>query len=258
MTDAMRKLSLVRANFANPCNPYHAEVIAALLDALPRPILQGQHDLTDTVSDQMASLQKTAREKARTHGRDADDWSVILGSQAFAIREKLGEGAFGAVFRLAHPLVVDGGEAAVAVKVERPTNVWEFCVLDQLQQRLAPRARSSVVRSHGLYAYQDESFLLLDYCEQGSLLDAVNKANESGVAPATGGITGLEEIVAMFFMIEVLRTLEDFHSKGFIHGDLKIDNCLMRIEDSEGKDWSGGCRCPVVPHVCSLVSRSTL
>jgi checkpoint serine/threonine-protein kinase len=34
----------------------------------------------------------------------------------------------------------------------------------------------------------------------------------------------------MFFTIELLRLLEGLHKAGFIHGDLKIDNCLVRLE----------------------------
>jgi checkpoint serine/threonine-protein kinase len=38
----------------------------------------------------------------------------------------------------------------------------------------------------------------------------------------------------MFFTIELLRLVEGMHSVGFIHGDLKIDNCLLRLDDVPG------------------------
>ena len=44
----------------------------------------------------------------------------------------------------------------------------------------------------------------------------------------------LDELLVMFFTIEFLRLLEGLHSVGLIHGDLKIDNCLVRIEDVPG------------------------
>ena len=37
----------------------------------------------------------------------------------------------------------------------------------------------------------------------------------------------------MFFSVELLRTLEECHKAGIIHGDLKADNCLVRLEDEE-------------------------
>ena len=44
----------------------------------------------------------------------------------------------------------------------------------------------------------------------------------------------LDELLVMFFTIEFLRLLEGLHSAGLIHGDLKIDNCLVRLEDVPG------------------------
>lgn len=34
--------------------------------------------------------------------------------------------------------------------------------------------------------------------------------------------------------IELMRLLEGIHAAGFIHGDVKIDNCLLRLEDMPG------------------------
>jgi checkpoint serine/threonine-protein kinase len=53
----------------------------------------------------------------------------------------------------------------------------------------------------------------------------------------------VDELVAMFFTIELLKLVEGLHSNGFIHGDLKIDNCLVRLDaipSSEGgtSAWS--------------------
>jgi checkpoint serine/threonine-protein kinase len=70
---------------------------------------------------------------------------------------------------------------------------------------------------------------------------AVNRAPDAGIAPTlTGGNAGLEELLAMFFMIELLRVVEALHSVGIIHGDLKPDNCLVRLGDVPGgnKAWS--------------------
>jgi checkpoint serine/threonine-protein kinase len=50
----------------------------------------------------------------------------------------------------------------------------------------------------------------------------------------------LDELLVMFFAVELLRVVEAMHSAGFIHGDLKIDNCLLRLEDVPGgpSAWS--------------------
>jgi checkpoint serine/threonine-protein kinase len=36
----------------------------------------------------------------------------------------------------------------------------------------------------------------------------------------------------MFFTVELLRTVEGLHAHGILHGDIKADNCLVRLDDS--------------------------
>lgn len=246
-------------DFPNPCNPFSLSTIAQLLALAFPPILHHSdvRDLTHLGAGKLASLQKTAKRREAASKSKAKDrtgivdevWELELDGEVFSVREKLGEGSFGAVFRVAAPPADEDAsfdedadeETSIAVKVERPTNLWEFSILDQLHARLPPRIRTSVVSASRLYAFEDESYLFLDFCDQGTLLDAVNKANEAGIAPATGGASaGLEEIVAMFFVVELLRILEGFHNAGFVHGDLKIDNCLVRLQDVPGgaRAWS--------------------
>ncbi|KAK4695113.1 hypothetical protein P7C70_g8617, partial [Phenoliferia sp. Uapishka_3] len=247
-------------SFSNPCNPFDPSTISQCL-SLASPLvlsLPNTHDLSNVKADKMADLQKTARRReaaAKSKSKDRTGvidkpWTLELDEESFTVRQKLGEGTFGAVFQVVKSGAFDpdssfssdvDGDVELAVKVEQPTNLWEFHILNQLHTRLPEHIRTSVVRAHELYAFQDESFLFLDFADQGTLLDVVNKANESGVAPPTGGVaSGLDEIVAMFFIVELIRIVESFHSSGFLHGDLKIDNCLVRFDDVPGgsSKWS--------------------
>ncbi|GAA5908533.1 uncharacterized protein JCM6883_005576 [Sporobolomyces salmoneus] len=236
-------------------DPYDSEMLFNYLSSLPTPIQQHPLvvDLSSRSAEKLAGLQKTAKKRANSKTKDRtgtmdEAWDLELDGEVFSVREKLGEGSFGAVYRIAFAaddeeeggdqeedeFDLEGTELFVAVKIERPTNYWELFVLDQMQERLSERARESILTPHRLYAYSDESYLLLDLCDRGTLLNAVNKAQEYRIAPPGAGTTGLDELLAIFFTIELLRTLESFHSAGFIHGDMKIDNCLLRFEDVEG------------------------
>ncbi|KAH8924494.1 checkpoint serine/threonine-protein kinase BUB1, partial [Atractiella rhizophila] len=108
--------------------------------------------------------------------------------------------------------------------------------LQHIHRRPQDRLRTSIIRPQSFYEYSDEGYLLLDYCEHGSLLDVVNRASEYNLGPSNGG---LEEVLAIFFTIELLRVIEGLHSAGFVHGDFKIDNVMLRLDEIPGgsKAW---------------------
>ena len=122
-------------------------------------------------------------------------------------------------------------------RLEKPAAVWEAVVLDRVHRRVDEATQASIIRARNLFAFADESYLFIDYSSQGTLLDIVNKASTMGIAPAIPGAQpALDELLAIFFTIELLRTVEALHRANFIHGDLKIDNCLIRLE--QARDWS--------------------
>ncbi len=85
------------------------------------------------------------------------------------------------------------------------------------------RAAASVSQAHEMHLYRDECFLVLPYHPHGTLLDVVNlfRAEPSGV---------MDELLSMIFAVELLRTVEALHARGIMHGDLKADNCLVRLD----------------------------
>jgi checkpoint serine/threonine-protein kinase len=197
-------------------------------------------------------------------------------SRVYAVKRELGEGAFAPVYLVES---YDPGQNAIAVaegeddnnnndkenvspqpassesgrrqhlealKTESPpcTLVWEFHILRLVRQRLGHAARSmqSIVLALECHLYRDEAYIVLDYSPQGTLLDLVNLARSDSVRTGKPA-EGLDEVLAMWFSVELLRTLEDLHRIGVLHGDLKGDNCLVRFGDGEVEgsyDPSGG------------------
>ncbi|KAF8526329.1 hypothetical protein BU17DRAFT_40832 [Hysterangium stoloniferum] len=240
----------------NPCNPTDPDIITKLLSTLPpNPT---HRDLSYDTANRLANLQHFTDKRARkgslapkSGGRISDDPEGLrldLDGDEFEVIDRLGEGGFGAVF-LAKKLSaamqeMDEGDEdeetdryLVAIKVVRPTNLWESYVLQRIISAMPEGLRRSIIHPHCLYAYRDESFLTLELCQQGTLLEAVNRAGEYGISQPGGG---MDELLVMFFTVELLRILECMHDQGFIHGDLKIDNCLIRLEDVPGGSsaWS--------------------
>ncbi|KAL1702271.1 hypothetical protein EV121DRAFT_262277 [Schizophyllum commune] len=218
----------LRVNFPNPCNPFDPEVVTSLLSLIPSD--DQFHDLAGEHGRNLDELQKFAKKSRKTSGNPGGAglldvgarFPVCLAGQRFSVVEKIGEGAFGAVFKAEdrgmrgddedededdEDLDLDDDEASVvALKVVRPRNLWEYHVLRRLHQTLPVPLRPSIVLPHAL-------FLVLEYAPHGTLLSV------------QGGM--LDELL-------LLRLLEGMHRAGFIHGDLKIDNVLVRMEDWDG------------------------
>ncbi|KAF5359438.1 hypothetical protein D9756_003475 [Leucocoprinus leucothites] len=251
------KLSLSQSiHFSNPCNPFDFAILSSLLSRIPSDTQF--YDLRDQESHQLEALQRFANKSrkasgASSSGLDLSTYTLTLDDHRFAVTEKLGEGGYGSVFKARDlgsrsppgdededddDLDLDDdldddeeSSSLVAVKVVKPRNTWEYHVLRRLHCSLPSSLRRSLVLPHALYAYSDESFLVLDLCPQGMLLNIINNAVSAGVSQQGAC---LDELLVMFFSIELIRLVEGMHAAGFIHGDLKIDNCLLRLEDIPG------------------------
>lgn len=260
LSDAIAVAS--KFNPPNPCNPFDPSIMSILLSLVPTD--PGFRDLRSQESNQLDALEKFGKKKARrgsgtsSSSRLADDSSfeVNLSGRSYTVTDKLGEGGFGAVFSAIDVQVaaekrkqdgLDDEDSSdsyddeeiprVALKIVKPRNLWEFHILRQIHRTLSPQLRRSIITPEALYAYRDESFLVLELCDQGTLLDMVNHAGQAGI---TQQGACLDELLVMFFTIELLRFMEGMHKSGFIHGDVKIDNCLLRLEDVPGpaSAWS--------------------
>ncbi|KAF7986492.1 hypothetical protein HWV62_31301 [Athelia sp. TMB] len=245
MMDTLNILSSFKPS--NPCNPFDGHIVSNLLSQIPSG--GGFFDLRNEDAALFDGLQKFAHKKARQSGNSSSrsalgdaGFALTLGDRHFTVSEKLGEGGFGAVFSATEAkddeesFIEDededeDGPKMFAIKVVKPRNLWEFHILQRVHRALPTHIRQSVVLPHALYAYRDESFLILDLCPQGTLLDTVNRASQIGVSQQGAC---LDELLVMFFAIELMRFLEGMHGAGFIHGDLKIDNCLLRLEEVPG------------------------
>lgn len=252
----------------NPCDPTDEGIIAELLATVEPPLsaLTGFVDCRHANMGRLDMIKKFAKSKIRRTSVSNSRVSIApeegfvldLPGTAYEVMDKIGEGGFGEVF-LAIDIAArqaqddadsddeeddEGDEDAdekckVAIKVEKPAAIWEAVILDRLHRRLEKRACSSIIRARQLFAFADESYLVLDFSSQGTLLDVVNKASSIGVAPATAGApSSMDELLAIFFTIELLRMVESLHRSNFIHGDLKIDNCLVRLESISNSAWS--------------------
>ncbi|KAN0032410.1 hypothetical protein ACTFIV_006304 [Dictyostelium citrinum] len=124
----------------------------------------------------------------------------------------------------------------LSCKVQDPPSIWEFYIGNQIHQRLQERSlsvsKSKFPTIHSLYYYTDKSIMLMDHTiDQGTLDDVVSSTN--GVP--------MEEPLAIYHCIELLKMIEDLHSVGIIHGNISTNNLHFLFgQTSDWPEWTPG------------------
>lgn len=252
------------------CNPCDLTVQKQILNAAYPPISSytGFVDRADQIFNQhpqlksFAKKEKTVKSSPRKSTADRTLTKAVAPivkftgtNRVYALKRELGKGAYAPVYLVDSydPAAIDeadsdaennnmlstnfsGRGALEAMKTENPpvSLTWEFHILRLVKARLGTSARSmkSIIIAHECHLYRDECYLILDYHSQGTVLDLVNLVRVDN-ARAGKTVEGLDESVAMWLSVELLRTMDDIHKVGLLHGDLKADNCLVRFEAGE-------------------------
>eukprot|EP00048_Salpingoeca_helianthica_P022407 m.18036 g.18036 ORF g.18036 m.18036 type:complete len:431 (+) comp7278_c1_seq1:100-1392(+) len=142
-------------------------------------------------------------------GKDPED--------VFQLLEKLGEGAYGSVFKGLHK----GSGAVVAIKqvpVESDLQdiLKEISIMQQCENNF-------IVKCFGSYVKKSDLWIVMEFCGAGSVSDIIRLRNKT-----------LAEAEILPILKATLRGLEYLHSKRKIHRDIKAGNILLN-EQGEAK-----------------------
>ncbi|KAL5339412.1 Mad3/BUB1 homology region 1-domain-containing protein [Aspergillus crustosus] len=253
------------------CNPIDRSIRDTILRAMDSVLARfpGYHAHPEAESHYAPEIQKFMRpsgKRSKSGNEAAFDVPIIDipgAERNYIIRRELGAGAYAPVY-LAESIDSLSDDSDVestsnnsarstganslsrqkaprygfeAIKLEvGPPNAWEFYMIQTAHQRLSQvpalsRSSDSIICAHELHIFKGESILVEDYRPQGTLLDLVNLVRHEGISGPATGEGGLDEVLAMFFTIELFRTVQALHSSGILHGDIKADNCLIRFDD---------------------------
>ncbi len=134
--------------------------------------------------------------------------------QDYIIRELIGEGGYGAVYKAHQPKI----ERDVAIKIILP----EHAAKPEFEQRFATEAKLVAQLEHPhivpLYDYwQDDTgaYLVMRYIRGGSLRDLLKQQ----------GALSFAQIIRI--LDQITSALEAAHESGIVHRDLKPDNILI-------------------------------
>lgn len=233
------------------CNPVDHRIRAQILASVNLSAYPGYHDHGSEKSQHYTTLKRYTDKiasKIKSSPRKTSDKTTqamppILNfpdaTRVYAVKRLLGKGAFAPVY-LADSYdssPSEGSTTLCAIKTDSPplNSTWEFHILRLLSTRLLSSSHShhlpSILTAFELHTFADEAFLILHYHPQGTLLDLVNWTREERIKSGKPAGEGLDECLAMFFTVELLRVMEGVHDTGILHGDLKGDNVLLRLED---------------------------
>ncbi|KAL8692705.1 MAG: hypothetical protein Q9218_002326 [Villophora microphyllina] len=249
------------------CNPIDDSIRSTILDHVqPELALHpGYHDYRPQTCNKAPEIRRFIKALAKTAKGGSDKTTTTLSvppvlrfahedGRSYTIKRELGKGAFAPVY-LAQENLKDGddkeaedlllsksltstsplpiGNNTYAVKCEDPPTPWEFYIMSTVHSRFLSSSRplASILLPYEMHLFADEGYLVEQYLDQGTLLDLVN------IAKADSPSAALDESIVMFFTIELLRTVEALHSIGILHGDLKADNCLVRLPQIDDREW---------------------
>ncbi|MFP4596900.1 MAG: serine/threonine-protein kinase [Persicimonas sp.] len=158
---------------------------------------------------------------------DADATKRLSGqllSGRYQVRECLGEGAMGAVYRAEHTLM----KKTVALKVMRP----QIGERDELVERFRREAQAAAniehpnVCSASDFGETDDGmlFLVMEYLEGRTLEEAIEEQ----------GRLGVERTVRL--ALQACAALSRAHELGVVHRDLKPEN-IMLVERDDDEDF---------------------
>lgn len=133
---------------------------------------------------------------------------------AYELREKIGEGAMGTVYRAESP----SSPGSVAVKLLKPSLLGDKAALLRFEKEahaISQMTHPNIVQVYGVSAQDDDPYIVMEYVEGESLADILKPGRT--VSP--------ERVID--WTMQICSAMKHAHDKGIVHRDLKPSNILL-------------------------------
>lgn len=178
---------------------------------------------TNDGSEAIASIHRRLRELDEGHPNPETEWPKMLGR--FVIREVLGKGGFGVVFRASDPVT----ERDVALKVPRAGRGTDDLLLAEARSAARMPVHRNLTPIFDVVQDGASCYLVLEYCGGGPLSNWL-KGYPEGVPPR----------LAATIVAALADGIHHAHHHGVLHRDLKPGNILLQEQaapDESGLDF---------------------
>ena len=228
-------------------DPFDSDICAIVIENSDQcPLDIRKHEETDA-----AGAARTLLSRVEKSGQTQ---ALLLGSEELAIEDMLGKGAFATVYRALVARTSEVGDrdwagaqeddsvtcmevALKAQSMDAAVPAWELYIGQEVCRRLGSYSLSEYLVYHEMHslgsAGADGLALLIGRCAyHGSLQQLLNKYLAAG--------TSMDEVVVMYYTMDLLRIVGALHSIGIQHGDIKPDNVMLRNDSSGWEEWAPG------------------
>ena len=84
---------------------------------------------------------------------------------------------------------------------------------------------NNIIKLYEVKVTKENIYLIMEYCNGGSLKKALNNYKQKFGKPFT-------EDIVQYLMKQILTAVEYLHNHGIIHRDLKLENILLKYDNS--------------------------